>query len=217
MWDGHRAEGAFAPTLAALIESVRGDGLLACVGVDMPIGLADAGARAADRLAQAALGRRASSIFVTPSRPALEAAGRAEGSAINVALGGPGVTAQAWALRAKVLEVDSYLRERVLLGDDLRIAEVHPELSFAAMAGAPVAEPKRSWTGAVVRRHLLREAGMELEGADLGAVGRLADADDVADAAAVAWTALRIATGRARSLPDPPEQFSDGLPAAIWS
>jgi len=34
--------------------------------------------------------------------------------------------------------------------------------------------------------------------------GRLAAADDVLDAAAVAWTARRIAAGTARSFPDPP-------------
>ena len=36
------------------------------------------------------------------------------------------------------------------------------------------------------------------------------------DACAVAWTAARRVSGRSRSLPDPPEVFSDGIPAAIW-
>jgi predicted RNase H-like nuclease len=40
--------------------------------------------------------------------------------------------------------------------------------------------------------------------------------DDVLDAAAVAWTARRYVDGAARSLPDPPEAFADGWPAAIW-
>ena len=40
--------------------------------------------------------------------------------------------------------------------------------------------------------------------------------DDLLDACAVAWTARRYAAGTAYSLPDPPEVFSDGLPAAIW-
>ena len=39
--------------------------------------------------------------------------------------------------------------------------------------------------------------------------------DDVLDACAVAWTAHRRAVGDARSLPDPPEVFSDGIRAAI--
>jgi predicted RNase H-like nuclease len=39
---------------------------------------------------------------------------------------------------------------------------------------------------------------------------------DGLDACAVAWTAARYAAGTAYSLPDPPEVFSDNLPAAIW-
>jgi predicted RNase H-like nuclease len=41
--------------------------------------------------------------------------------------------------------------------------------------------------------------------------------DDVLDAAAVAWTAVRVARGVARHLPDPPERFSDGIDCAIWT
>jgi predicted RNase H-like nuclease len=47
---------------------------------------------------------------------------------------------------------------------------------------------------------------------DFGASGL----DDVYDAAAMAWTARRVARGEAVSLPDPPEVFSDGIPSAIW-
>ena len=43
----------------------------------------------------------------------------------------------------------------------------------------------------------------------------LAQSDDVLDACAVAWTATRRAAGLSMSLPDPPEVFSDGIPAAI--
>jgi predicted RNase H-like nuclease len=44
---------------------------------------------------------------------------------------------------------------------------------------------------------------------------RTALLDDVLDAAAAAWTANRIATGQAMTLPDPPE-LSDGLRICIW-
>ena len=40
-------------------------------------------------------------------------------------------------------------------------------------------------------------------------------ADDVVDAAIVAWSARRIARGEARPLPDPPE-VAHGRPVAIW-
>jgi predicted RNase H-like nuclease len=45
---------------------------------------------------------------------------------------------------------------------------------------------------------------------DLGAAGR-AGADDVLDAAAVAWTASRLAAGTAVSFPDPP------APSSVWA
>ena len=41
--------------------------------------------------------------------------------------------------------------------------------------------------------------------------------DDVLDAAAVAWTARRVAAGAARRLPAEPERFSDGVDCAIWT
>ena len=46
---------------------------------------------------------------------------------------------------------------------------------------------------------------------------RTARVDDLLDAAAVAWTAARFARGDARRVPDPPERFSDGVAAAIWT
>jgi predicted RNase H-like nuclease len=39
--------------------------------------------------------------------------------------------------------------------------------------------------------------------------------DDVLDAAASAWSAQRIATGKALCLPGPPE-LADGREGAIW-
>jgi predicted RNase H-like nuclease len=95
------------------------------------------------------------------------------------------------------------------------VVEAHPELCFAALAGAPLPERKHSWAGAVRRRALLAAAGIEVPD-DLGPAGAV-PVDDVLDAAAVAWTAARVAAGAARSLPDPPEVLAGGVPAAIWT
>lgn len=214
-WDGVAVEGLFAPTLVELLRLATAGGAVSVLGVDMPLGLPDRGSRAADRVAQTALGARASSIFLTPTRAALLEHDRTTASERNRALGGPGITAQAWALRPKVLELDGLARGSDVLG--VRVVEVHPELSFREMAGAPLTEPKRSWTGAARRRRLLHERGLDLESVDLGAVGRLADADDVVDAAAAAWSAMRVAHGTAVPRPDPPEVLADGTAAAIWS
>jgi len=66
-----------------------------------------------------------------------------------------------------------------------------------------------------LRRRLLATAGLRLCG-DLGLAGLDVGVDDVLDAAVAAWTARRVLAGEAVSLPDPPERFGDGLPAAIW-
>lgn len=215
VWDGAAVSGVFGTTLDAAVAAAAEAGPLDAVGIDMPLGLPDRGQRRADLLAREALGPRRSSIFVTVTRAALAGATRAEADSLNRAHGGQGVTAQSFALRSKILEADAWLRTGRAAA--LRVVEVHPELSFSALAGAPLADPKRTWAGASARRALLRGAGLDLDAVDLGPVGREAAADDVVDAAAAAWSAMRVAAGSAVPLPDPPEVLSDGWPAAIWA
>ncbi len=50
----------------------------------------------------------------------------------------------------------------------------------------------------------------------LGAAVEKVPADDVLDAAAVAWSAGRIAHGQAVCVPDPPQTGDRGQPIAIW-
>jgi predicted RNase H-like nuclease len=87
--------------------------------------------------------------------------------------------------------------------------EVHPEVSFARLAGGPLPDGKRTWAGAHHRRRLLASAGIDLAD-DLGQAGRHTAVDDVLDAGAAAWTVERVAAGAARPLPDPPVEYSDG-------
>ena len=194
--DGRFAESLLAPTFAGLLDALRG---ATEIGVDIPIGLPVDGRRAADEAARAFVGPLRSSVFRTPPRAALVAATYAEARRVL-----PSLSAQSFALRQKILEVESCLQERVF--------EVHPEVSFAALAGRHLRESKRSWNGQMERRRLLCERGIELP--DELAAGR-AGADDVLDAAAAAWTAGRKARGEALSLPaDPPTD--SGRAVAIW-
>lgn len=96
------------------------------------------------------------------------------------------------------------------------MVEVHPEASFAELAGATLHSRKSSWAGIARRRHLLAGAGIGLPD-DLGSAGEKAAVDDVLDAAAAAWTAVRVLRDQAKARPSPPELFSDGLPSAIWT
>lgn len=197
-----------AASVAELVEMVRGEVALAVVGIDIPIGLPDDTLRRADALARKRLGRRASSVFTTLTRDAYAAPSRSEADAVNRSLSGQGVGAQAHALRAKVLEVDAWVRSRPTVD----VLEVHPEVSFVEMSGGAMAAGKKTPEGRAARLEALAAAGIPrpsvLEGSGYAA-------DDVLDACAVAWTAARRVAGLSRSLPDPPEVFSDGIPAAI--
>jgi predicted RNase H-like nuclease len=199
-----------APIVAGLVTAARVAGELAVVAIDIPIGLPDRGRRRADLLARRVVGpRRAPSVFITPARPALRAHDHADAVRTNRELTGDGISIQAFGLRARILEVDRWVR-----GYAGRVVEVHPEVSFATMAGAPLVAGKTTWSGVEQRRQLLAGSGVPLAG-DLGAAGALAGVDDVLDATAAAWSARRVAAGTAVLLPDPPEVFSDGWPAAI--
>jgi predicted RNase H-like nuclease len=194
--DGEFADSLFAPTFAQLLGKLGG---AAAIGVDIPIGLPSEGVRAADIAARAFVGPRRSSVFPTPPRVALVATSYAEARRLL-----PSLSAQSFALGKKILEVEAALEGRVF--------EVHPEVSFAALAGRHLQYSKRSWNGQMERRRLLVEAGLELP--DELSAGRAA-ADDVLDAAIAAWSAARKARGEAATLPpDPPVQ--DGRPVAIW-
>lgn len=178
------------------------------VGVDIPIGLPSSGRRKADALARRFVGPRRSSVFPTPPRSVLEAAGYQDALVVARNLRMAGISKQSFGLAPKILEVDEIART------DERVVEVHPEASFRAMADQPLKSSKKSWNGASLRRLLLAQHDLVLPD-DLGEAG-VAPVDDVLDAAAAAWTAGRIATGQAVSLPSPPEQLPGGRKAAIW-
>ena len=189
---GRFASSITTPTLAQALDRL---GEVACVGIDIPIGIPESGTRAAERVAKRLLGRRSSTVFLTPPRPVLEAHSYAEARRISTEQFERGVSAQAYALRHRILEVDQ------LAAQDLRIHEVHPELAFRAMNGdVTIKSTKKSWAGQEARRRLLTGHGIDLP-SDLGAAG-IVPPEDVLDAAAVAWTATRIVEGRARCAPE---------------
>jgi predicted RNase H-like nuclease len=203
--------GYFGRTIAELVSAAAEDGRMHVVAIDIPIGLPMAGPRQADVLARKLVGRRSSSVFSTPVRAALSAATHAEATAISLDATGKGLSQQAYALGAKILEVDAWARS-----SDQRVIEVHPEVCFATMAHRSLRHPKSTWAGAEERRTILREAGIVVS-AELGIAGEMAGTDDVLDAAAASWTAGRFARGEAISYPEAPESFGDGHPAAIWA
>lgn len=208
--DGPVVRGYFGPDIDRLVSAASDDGGLSAVAIDIPIGLPDRGRREADVLARAAVGTLRSSVFMTPVREAVLAPDHAAAVRVNRRLAGEGISVQAYGLRARMMQVEQWLDAQ-----ETAVIEVHPEVSFAALAGAPLTARKSTWAGAEQRRRLLERAGISVP-ERIGAAGLEARVDDVLDAAATAWTARRYVRGQARSLPDPPQSFSDGIAAAIW-
>ena len=175
------------------------------VGIDMPLGLLETGWREADRAARGLLGPRRSSVFAIPPRAVWAEASYPAANQRCRELTGQGFSAQAWGLRAKLLEANQY---RQTCGHPLY--EVHPELAFGAMAGAPLAASKHTGPGRDERRRQLARHDIEIPAGAPAALN-----GDVLDAAAVAWSARRIAAGQAVTVPAVPQHDGQGAEIAI--
>jgi predicted RNase H-like nuclease len=161
------------------------------IAVDIPIDPAGTGGRPADAAARAFVGSaRASSVFPTPPREALQARTFAQACDVARRITGKAISQQAFALGPKILEVHAHAER------DERVIEMHPEVSFCELAGAQLLESKHTPEGLARRRALLADAGVRLP----GAVPGVPEAD-LLDAAVGAWTAARYASGKAVAAP----------------
>ena len=211
MWDGVTIKGLFASTIAELVEAANAVGVVEVVAIDIPIGLPDTGPRPADKEARAFVGPRRSSVFPTPIRQALLAPNYKAARAVSLKLTERSLSAQAYALRAKILEVEDWLATA-----SVQVVETHPEVCFRAMnqdverTGDDVENndfaqwPKSVWAGQTLRLDLLAAQGLNLAAADLGDLAHRSPPDDIIDAAACAWTARRVLLGQHRWLPAHP-------------
>lgn len=198
--------------LGALMEECALDFAL----VDTPIGLADsAPGRAVEPAMRAFLKGRASVVFNAPSRASINAPSYQEAAAINRKALGKGLSTQTWGIVPKIVDAD-----RVARGISRnRLREGHPEVSFALMNGTvPVPARKKSQEGQDMRIRLLEQAGFTP--AKLLAsvpVGYRAKADDLLDAAALAWSAVRVKQEQHRAFPDEAQHDALGLEMAVWA
>lgn len=168
------------------------------VGVDMPIGLVGDGLRECDALARAHLPGAASRVFTTPPRPVLALGldvSNAEVQELSQRLTGQGVSRQALGLASRILALDAALAA----DPSLRVVEVHPELSFAALAGRVLAR-KKSAAGVGQRIAALSAWCADVAPA-LGSAPPDVPIDDALDALAALWSAVRWRDGTARTLP----------------
>jgi predicted RNase H-like nuclease len=199
-----------ATALAALIADAEQAGAVDTIGIDIPIGLVDGPKRTADVAARTYVGPRRSSVFPAPHPDVVHLTEYHEVNELLRSRGQAAVSRQAFGLYARI-------REAAELAADPRLLEVFPEASFRAMGEAIVASSKKTWNGAADRVARLAAASPPIVlPPDLGDAGDVA-ADDVFDAAAVAWSALRCATGQAFALGDPDERdLVTGRRIAVW-
>ncbi len=175
--------------MAALLDLARSTGA-AAVAADVPIGLPERGLRDCDVQARQRLrGGGASSVFAAPHRGALAFDTYAQARARL-----PSLSAQAFALVARIRDVDDALRAAGPAVHDV-VVECHPEVSLRLLTGRVLAR-KKSAPGALARVRALE-----------GAFGPVppeapvqAGLDDALDALACAWTARRWVTGEAEVL-----------------
>lgn len=196
-------------TIAEVVNAASDLAAPVVIGIDIPIGLPTAARRRADEAVRVALGSRRSSLFLTPTRAALEAPTYAEARETNLRLTGESVSAQSYALRGKILEVDCWLASGA--AGVTKVVEVHPETSFGFLNAAATAEavpclplsaPKTSLAGLLHRHQLLEDVGLLPYDDPDGVAARAGvAADDVLDAIAAAWTAARVARQAALSFP----------------
>lgn len=209
-------------SFADLWSYARGRGVLA-VAVDIPIGLPDRRPRAADDEARARLKGvpgRPSSVFPAPPLCAIEEEEYHEANRRAKKGTKKGVSKQAFALFPKIREVRGALKlPDFEVGAVARALEVHPEVSFQAMAGSPMRQHKSRQSGVAQRLALLQlhfsnvvDAAVRVE--VTGPPHPMLD--DVLDAVAAAWTARRLVSEEAQPLGGR-EKDPEGYPMTIWA
>jgi predicted RNase H-like nuclease len=186
------------------------------IAVDIPIGLLDAarhGGRDCDVEARRLLKIRRNSVFSPPVRAATcamdyDSAKRAnrESSPSNI-----GISKQAYEIAPKIHDVDAVMTRE----QQDRIFEVHPELCFFEMGGQPMKNGKKTEVGYRERKSLLPRFSEVIQELEIKRLPKL-QKDDVLDACAACWTAIRILEKVAVRIPSEPHFDSKGLRMEMW-
>lgn len=157
-----------------------------CVGIDIPIGLSDGARRQCDIDARRFLGSARSSVFPAPPRAALQCTTYEAALDTARAATDRGISRQTFNIMAKVAEVDR------LVGPEHHdvVVEVHPECAFRLLSDGATLPSKKTAEGRMIRRRLL-SAHFDVP----VLAPRGAAIDDLLDAYAVLWSAIRFVRG----------------------
>lgn len=110
-----------------------------------------------------------------------------------------GLSKQSYAILDKIRQVDQAMTPTL----QLAVREVHPEVAFCVLNGAPLTYGKKTTDGQQERVAILDRHGLTLDHqAVRQRLGRGVGVDDVIDAAVCLLTAERISNQRQRVLGD---------------
>lgn len=195
------------------------------IAIDIPIGLpprVGRGGRSCDVAARRILGERQSAVFSVPARAAITATDYQVACDTAFAHSDPPrkVSKQCFNIFPKIRDVDGAMTPSL----QERVIECHPEVAFWAMnSERALLLPKKVKSrphepGLEARRSLLRKSGFPIDLVrPLRAPRKDAGPDDLIDACACAWTAMRRLRGLAHRFPSTPERDARGLLMEIWA
>jgi predicted RNase H-like nuclease len=192
------------------------------VAVDMPIGLPDGSElRGCDLSARQALGRKQSSVFLTPPRSCIDADTVQEFQSMHKAIMGKGAGLPVWGIVPKMLEVNRLLEERIGSDPTLqnRVIEFHPELSWQRLAGSLTLFPKRATEGVLQRVSLVERLSQGWLPSFPQKIPGNPAIDDVLDAVvgiSAAQSFINRADRLQRHPAGEPTRNSQGLRMEIW-
>ena len=179
------------------------------VAIDMIIGIPEAtqpGGRLADKQARALLSPRGSVVFSAPCRSAVYAKDYSEALQCSRTSSPAqiGLSKQSYNIAPKIREIDIFLRSNPK--KQAILMETHPELSFWEMNGQHALPSKHSAEGKVLRKQLLTDQNLYVEG--------IATKDQI-DALACLWTAIRHTKKESQSIPSNPPRDRHNLTMQI--
>jgi len=191
--------------------------------VDIPIGLRQGNEekgslerqeRRCDKEARKLLGKRRSSVFRVPCRPAVYAGSYDEAIARNERLTGTRIFKATYNIVGKIREVDEFLAANRQAREQVR--EMHPELCFWSLNGCrPLQYSKNKEKGYLERLQLLQSiyplSETILNHTLSNYLRKEVKKDDILDALCGAITAM-IGRESLTAIPNQPERDLEGLP-----
>jgi len=174
------------------------------IGIDMPVILSEVMPREADQLARKLLSKKASSVFTAPTPEMLDQPNYEKASLISKRLIGKSMSLQSWYLFPKIRDVQT-----VIHYENIKLFEIHPEVSFRAMNNEKVIlESKKTTEGFEIRKSLLDKHFLNFNFDAIRNKYQKKDVmnNDILDALVVLWSAKRIVNNQASYLPMTPEK-----------